>query len=166
VRVSILVVGAEGDVGAALVSTLVDQGDEVRVVEDNGEAGLRWRSMGAYVAAGAASDPDFVERAAQGVQTVVVFGDRAAGDVAAILPAVTAAFVERIVWYGDRATAQTSLEACGLDYVLIHPPSGFRLRRRIAPEAVVRAIDAADGLPGRPRLTLELGSAEARAVLG
>jgi uncharacterized protein YbjT (DUF2867 family) len=69
---AVLLVDVTGDLASLLVSRLVSLSDDVRVVEDDPDAGRKWRRLGAHIARGDSTDADLIERAAQGVRTVVV----------------------------------------------------------------------------------------------
>jgi len=161
--------------GEALITRLVRQGDEVRVVEDDPTLAERWTSAGAYVARGRASDPDLVERAAQGARSVVVM-DRRGDDLAAVVRAAVegaslASPGMRLIVCGrdlDDVVLETVRRSV-LEHVVVRTgPVGDRrlLRSRTPSEKVIEAIDACDDLPGHPRLELDLGDERAWADLG
>ena len=160
---SILLVGADGDVGEAVVARLVQQGDEVRVIETDERASDRWRALGAHVARGAADDADLVERAAQNVRTVVVLGEI---DVRPVVQGAAAAGVDRLVLTRPAGDA-TDVADCGLDYVVLVVPRTRLVRRRaVAAGALAEAIDAADDLAGNPKIVVDLGTDRGRSDLG
>ena len=159
----------------ALITRLLRQGDEVRVVEHDRTLAERWVSSGAHVAPGRASDPDLVERAAQGARSVVVM-DRRGEDLAAV--------VRSAVEGAKLASRDMRLIVCArdvdgevldivrrslLEHVVIQTGSvGDRrlLRSRTPSEKVFEAIDAGDDLPGHPRLELDLDNDQAWRELG
>lgn len=163
---SVLLVGAAGELAEVLIARLVEQGDEVRVVEDDDGRGSKWRALGAYVARGTPDDFDLIERAAQNVRTLVVLGRP---DLGPILSGATAASVERIVCAGARSESDVAaLGEAKLDYVILETPGRSRWRRGsgVSSGAIAEAIDAADDLAGHPRLVLDLGDTGAWPALG
>ena len=157
---TIVVLGASGELGAAVVNRLLEAGDDVGVIEPSPERAELWRRAGAHVAPGSSSDADLIERAAQDARTLVVLGaDR---DVLnAAVEGARFAGVERIVvtWRRSNPESIALLRASGLDYVVLE--TALRLLGATSPEDVGRAVDAADDLPGRPRLELSLRSTKA-----
>ena len=157
---TIVVVGVSGKVGAAVVNRLLEAGDDVGVIEPSPQRAEGWRRAGAHVARGSSSDADLIERAAQNARTLVVLGaDQEV--VSAAVEGARLAGVERIVATGARfEPALTALlRSSGLDYVVLE--TGRRLLGDASPADVGRAVDAADDLPGRPRLELSLKTTEA-----
>lgn len=160
---SVLLIGAEGDVGESVVTRLVEQGDEVRVIEPDPGAAGGWRSLGAYVAAGSPDDADLVERAAQDVRTIVVLSDV---ELDAVIRGARAARVGRLV-VCTASGERHDLDASDVEYVvLIVPKARFGRRTAVSPAALAEAIDAADDLAGRPRMLVDLGDASGWARLG
>ncbi|MDQ3939785.1 MAG: NAD(P)H-binding protein [Actinomycetota bacterium] len=154
---SVLLIGAGGELGHAIARRLLSQGDEVRAIENERDAGSRLRDIGVHVARGRELDSDLVERAAQNVRTVVAI-DAPGSLMAEVIDGARAASVERVVACGklDR-TAVDLLRDSELDYVVLRSgPKGI-LRRGVEPTAIAAAVDAADDLAGRPRLDLDLG---------
>lgn len=150
---SVLLVGLAPEVTAALIDRLVGQDDEVRVVEPDERNAEQWRAAGAFVALGS-PDEDLVERAAQGVRTVIV-GDDVTGDKE-VLHGAARARVERIVVFGHKIDPDT-LEP---DFVVLRPPRRRLLKGpELSPSDAARAIDAAEDLAGEPQLVLDLGTA-------
>ena len=156
---TIVVLGASGELGAAVVNRLLEAGDDVGVIEPSPERAELWRRAGALVAPGSSSDADLIERAAQAARTLVVLG----ADQEVLNAAVEGARfagVGRIIVTGPRSKPESIalLRASGLDYVVL--VTGRRLLGAASPADVGRAVDAADDLPGRPRLELSLRRAE------
>ena len=163
---SVLLVGAEGTFRTAIASRLLEQGDEVRAIENDPRAAARLKDMGVRVARGRELDPDLVERAAQNVRTVVLVHpeDPTIPDV---IEGSRFARVDRLVLCGGDARARESIRASGLDHVVLR--MGARrgiLKRKIADESVAEAVDAADDLAGNPRLDLDLSQEDAWRELG
>jgi hypothetical protein len=170
--VSILLVGIRGEMGDALVSRLIAQDDEVRVIEGDEGSAARWRSLGAHVAAGHGDDADLIERAAQGVRTVVLLDD-GVEIVRSVLEGASAARVGRLVLCCTRPGEDTLavIARAGIDYMVLRVPDARRRpwgRRTpaIRPDLVAEAIDAADDLAGERKLDLDLGEAAAWQALG
>ena len=161
---TVVVLGAAGDVGAAVVAKLLEAGDEVGVVEPSAQEAERWRRAGAHVARGHPSDSDLIERAAQNARTIVVL-EADEELVGAAIEGARLAGVERIVVTSGRARSKVTarLRSSELDYVWLH--TGNRLRAAAHPAQVAMAVDAADDLPGHPRLELALRTAEAWRLL-
>jgi uncharacterized protein YbjT (DUF2867 family) len=156
---TIVVLGASGELGAAVVNQLLEAGDDVGVIEPSLERAELWRRAGALVAPGSSSDADLIERAAQAARTLVVLGADQEVLNAAVEGARSAG-VERIIVTGPRSKPESIalLRASGLDYVVL--VTGRRLLGAASPSDVGRAVDAADDLPGRPRLELSLRRTE------
>ena len=157
---SVVVLGASGELGAAVVNRLLEAGDDVGVIEPSPQRAEGWRRAGAHVARGSSSDADLIERAAQNARTLVVLGaDQEV--VSAAVEGARLAGVERIVATGARFEPELTalLRSSGLDYVVLE--TGRRLLGAASPADVGRAVDAADDLPGRPRLELSLKTTEA-----
>lgn len=157
---SVVVLGASGELGAAVVNRLLEAGDDVGVIEPSPERAEGWRRTGAHVARGSSSDADLIERAAQNARTIVVL-DADQEVLSAAVEGARLAGVERIVATGARFEPEliALLRSSGLDYVVLE--TGRRLLGAASPVEVGRAVDAADDLPGRPRLELSLRTAEA-----
>lgn len=159
---SILLAGVPGTLAVKLIQRLVDQGDEVRILLERGATPDVWRDLGAHVAFGSASDEDLVWRAATGVRTGVV-GDLL--DVDGALPAFAAgaqrAGMERLVLCTPQPppAAVAMLAETDLQYVVLtsaKKPLVGRAKTRVPASKLAEAIDAADDLPGRLRLELDL----------
>ena len=162
---SILFVGLGEQLGHRVITRLLGQGDEVRVIEEVPDAIARLKEIGAFVARGVPDDPDLVERAAQNVRTIVVTGAFESLDAA--LDGARSAGVDRVVVCHpapDKGLLET-VRASGLDYVII---SFGRREPRAASEldALAEAIDAADDLSGAPRLEVDLRRPETLLALG
>jgi Trk K+ transport system NAD-binding subunit len=160
---SVLVVGAAGEVGEAVVARLIEQGDEVRVIEPDGAAAEHWRALGAHVAAGDPADADLVERAAQNARTIVALADT---DIEPLVQGAIAARVERVVLcvhdHGPHVVAGSDL-----DFVaLVVPRTRFARRAAVSPQALAEAVDAADDMAGNPRMFVNLGDAAGWRALG
>ena len=160
---SILVIGTEAPEAEAVITRLVGQGDEVRVIEPDERAGQRWRALGAHVARGQADDPDLVERAAQNVRTVVLLSGAELGP---ILPPARAAGVGRVVACVADA-GELDLEGEGMDFVLLlRSTRRWPRRSAVGPVVLAEAIDAADDLPGNPRMIVDLDDVSQWGRLG
>ena len=175
---SVLLVGLPARVARRLVDHLVAQGDEVRIVEQDQRAAEEWKARGAHPARGAATDADLIERAAQGVRTVIVGDARGAGGPAVVNAAVAGAKLAAARGEGVRLVllaahpprdAVEAVRASGMDYVVLWTTASSQLwppsaRRRL--DDVVAALDAADDLSGNPRLELDLRDTGSWRVLG
>jgi hypothetical protein len=157
--VSILLVAPPMELGRILIERLVAQDDAVRIIEPRAERAPEWRALGAHVAAGEL-DADLVERAAQNVRTVVVFET---DQLPVVVEGAENAGVTRIVvcTYRARDPILGRLNESKLDFIVL--ATGRSRRRHLG--LVAEAIDAADDLPGSPRLILEVRSADARSLL-
>ena len=165
---SILLVALDEDLMPALIRRLIEQGDEVRVLDDV-ELSDRWRSLGAHVASGPQWDADLIERAAQNVRTIVV-GDRHDREPADLMEALVEGGVlaspdMRLVVVGDVVPkALTSLRDSKIEYVILGSVKRRGLlgrRTRVPPERLAEAVDAADDLAGDPRMELDLSDESA-----
>jgi Trk K+ transport system NAD-binding subunit len=168
---SILLIRAGGPIGETVARRLRAEGDEVRVVEPAEEPAEAWRELGVKVAPGRDDDADLIERAAQGVRTVVVFDGESgpAGDVIEeVVAGIAAAGVERVIVCARRPDQMVvdAVRTSGLDYVVLTVGRGLLSRKRVSDEDVAEAIDAADDLAGSPRLELDLTTRESWAALG
>ena len=173
---SLVLVEAQGALGAAVVARLVSQGDEVRVVTDDADGGAKWRSLGAHVARGSSVDDDLIERAAQNARSIVVF-DRAGnglGEVAkAVLEGARRAHVGRVLVVCRAASGEVfdAVTSSLLDHVVLitgGDGGARRLLRRNAgasDDLVAEAVDAADDLAGEPRLVIDMTKPEGLAAL-
>lgn len=156
---SVLLVAPPEDLGRILVERLLGQDDDVRVIEPLSDRKASWRELGAHVAGGEIS-ADLVERAGQNVRTVVIFGST---EPTEILEGARNARVDRVVLCAGKPDPATleGIEGSDLDYVIL--VTGRLRRRNLA--AVAAAIDAADDLPGGPRMVVDLRSRAARNQL-
>jgi Trk K+ transport system NAD-binding subunit len=165
---SVLLVGATGELGAEVVARLVGQGDDVRVVEPDADEAAMFKELGAFVARGDPHDDDLLERAATNVRTVVAFatGSRATQVVDAVARVARTGSVDRLVLYASKGAPEAVRRLGGgaLDFIVLTGPRG--MRRRIGTADIAAAIDAADDLAGSHRLVLDLGDAGAWKVLG
>ena len=171
---AILLVGLEGRLREALVERLLAAGDDVRALAPDADAAARWRALGAHAAVGAAADPDLVERAAQGVRTVVVAlrptraplgrtPSAPEGVLESVVEGARAASPSvRLVVYADALRDEEREAVARVEHVVL-------LARGLRPppaEAVAEAIDAADDLAGQPRVELDLRRSGAWETLG
>lgn len=167
----VLLVGPSGSLGRAVFARLRDQGDEVRVIEDEPAAGEEWKRAGGYVALASEWDDDLIERASYEARTVVVFPrpDRSEAELLeAVVAGARTAAVERIVALRSKPDIPPTLASSGLDYVVLAMGRRSLLRRSNAvPDHIVAAaIDAADDLDGHPHLLVDLTTEGDRRVLG
>lgn len=167
---SVLLIGLDDDVGAAVIEHLVRQGDEVRVVENHPNRASRWRGFGAYVARGDDTDADLVMRAATNCRTIVALGPAAAGErLDAAVDGAGLAGVERVI-IGAPAIADTArarVRRAGLQFVLLTWGKRRPMRGApVAPADIAAAVDAADDLSGEPALDLDLCDRGSWAALG
>jgi NADPH:quinone reductase-like Zn-dependent oxidoreductase len=171
---SVLLVGAAGATGDAVVSRLLDAGDEVRVVATPSEDVERWRSRGAHIALGHPDDDDLIERAAQNTRSIVVFFESAGAPQEMLKAAVmgaTRAGVERLIVVCPAlgTEVEDTFAQTSIDYiVLVTGSSGRRmisLRPSLAAENIALAVDAADDVAGHPRSVLDLRRPEAWRAL-
>ena len=164
---SVMLVGARGEVATALVRRLIAEGDEVRVIEDSPDRSESWRDLGAHVARGEASDEDLLERAGQNVRTIVAF-DPAPDSLDAVLTACGGARIGRVVVCSASVEPhiERRLAASGLEYVYLTTGRVGLLRKRIDDDLVAEAIDAADDIGGEPQMVLELKDEKAWERLG
>lgn len=159
---AVLLVASDEPVADVLVGRLIAAGDQVRVIEPRADRTDRWKALGAYVAPGDPADEDFVERAAGGARTVVLFDGSAAPE---LLAAAKLAGVGRVIVYGRRLGGRVEevVAGSGLDFVIL---SGDRRGfRKLPAGAIAAAIDAADDLAGNPRLRLDLAQKTAWEAL-
>ena len=166
---SVVLIGPSGSLGRAVLSRLMDQGDDIRVIEDDPTAADGWKAMGAHVAQAPEWDADLIERASFGARTLVVFEDaRGAAVVAEAVRAAGPAGVDRIVLVVGQPQMPPELEFSELSYVVIARGRRSRLKRASVAddELVARAVDAADDLAGRPRLVVDLTDDSSLASLG
>jgi NADPH:quinone reductase-like Zn-dependent oxidoreductase len=172
---AVLLVGAAGAVADAVVSRLLNEGDEVRIVAIPSEEAERWRALGAHIARGDPEDPDLIERAAQNARSIVAFGnDAGSHDVLdAAIEGGLGARVGRLIVCCTAApgrkvrdrVSRASLEHIVLITGAIRRGSAILRSRKVTIADVARAVDAADDLAGRPRLVLDLRRPEAWRAL-
>ncbi len=166
---SVLLIGWEGDEGAAAIRRLRSQGDQVQVVEPDRFAAQMWRDLGAFVAAGDPTDPDLVERAAYETRTLALFDRGRPGVATAIIEGVRIAGAVRLVLFtGDpNGEAATAFSSSGMSHVIVVLPKRSLLgRARIEPARVAEVLDAADDLAGEPGLSVDLSTDEGWEALG
>ena len=171
---SILLIGLSEELTEELVKRLINEGDEVRVLEDSDDKAESWRMLGAHIAHGSIWDADLIERAAQNVRTIVV-GEHHTHDATELMEEVVtgggfASKDMRIVLVGQdlQAPAFRRVRESPLAYVALGVATKRSLlgrRRAPAPAILAEAIDAADDLAGEPRLELDLGDEHAWAEL-
>lgn len=168
---AVLLIGIEHELGTVLINRLLAQDDEVRILEESPAAATYWKSLGAHVAAGPEWDADLIERAAQNVRTIVV-GPAHHRTPSTLIEAVItggghATPGMRVVVFGAAIGIEVvdALRSSVLDYVVLRLPRRGLLTRKVAPDALAEAIDAADDLAGSPRLELDLSDASAWEVL-
>ncbi|MDQ3916621.1 MAG: hypothetical protein M3323_15030 [Actinomycetota bacterium] len=150
---SVLLAGLDPGLVAALTRRLVAEGDQVRMI---GPRGAGETPPEAHVAAGELADEDLVERACQGVRTIVL-GDGARSEAPAALAAAARVGVDRAVLVG---LPIPDLPASMSWIALVLPRRRLGLGTRLSPAAVAEAVDAADDLAGQPRLVADLGTDE------
>lgn len=158
---SILLVDPPTDVGAEVVTRLVRQGDEVRVIEHDPARASLWTRLGAHVARGDPTDGDLIERAATNCRTVVTFTDDTEG-LAVAAHAARAARVERMI-----AVVQTMREITpDIEVIQLVARARSLFRKSIAPAALAAAIDAADDVLQVPATALDLADVDSWRALG
>lgn len=157
---AVLVITGGSDLDVPVVSRLLNEGDEVRVLEATTARRDEWRAMGAFFAGGEADDPDLVERAAQNARTIVVLAGRVTDEVIAIvLEAGLNAGVDRLVCCAEAiaGSVKEAVRASRISHVLIETGRPRLLRRKEASsERAAEAVDAADDLAGDPRIEVDL----------
>jgi hypothetical protein len=176
--VSVLLVNPTEDLGSALVSRLITEDDEVRVVANDPDVVRKWTRLGAHVARGEPHDADLIERAAQNVRTIVVLEDATAllgkiVEAAAHGGRLASEEMRLVVCLENRdAAVEQIVHESDLDYVLLRIGTSaarfvpFVGRKGARIPALVEAIDAADDLAGNPRLDLDLTTIEGWEALG
>jgi uncharacterized protein YbjT (DUF2867 family) len=163
--VSVLLIGAAGDLPAAVADRLIAQGDEVRTIATD-PALENLATLGVRIARGPYLDADLVERSAQNVRTIVLF--EADDEVLeAIIEGAAAAGVDRVVLCSSsiEEPVRERLRASGLEYVVLQAPRKGRFRKGVPDEALAEAVDAADDMAGRLRLELNLNERDAWQTL-
>ena len=158
---SLLLIDPPADVGEEVVTRLVRQGDEVRVLERNPTRASLWTRLGAHVARGDPADDDLIERAATNCRTLVTFTDDDARLEAAAQGA-RAARVERMIAVVEKAREVPA----DVEVIVIVARSKGLLRKPTPPGAVAAAVDAADDLAHVPSKLLDLSDREAWTALG
>lgn len=162
---SVLLVGAAGDLPAVVADRLIAQGDEVRTIATD-PALENLGSLGVRIARGPYLDADLVERSAQNVRTIVLF-DADDEVMEAVIEGAHAARVERVVLCSGAITepGRRRLRGSGLDYVVLQVPRKGRFRKGVPDKAVAEAVDAADDMAGPLRLELDLNQSDAWQTL-
>ena len=162
---SVLLIGNGGELAALVADRMLAQGDEVRAIATEGDLETL-ASRGVHIARGPFFDADLVERAAQNVRTIVLFGttEEVATDV---IEGARAARVDRIVQCSTMipGSIRKALRASGLEYVVLQMPRKGRFRKGVPDDAIAEAIDAADDLDGRLRLELDLNERDSWETL-
>jgi hypothetical protein len=156
-----------------LISRLVAQEDEVRVVEDEPERAAVWRELGAYVALGEWEE-DLIERAAQNARTMVIFDTAPSLEPWLIEQLVTGARlagVDRVVLCTPKAGwgEGPPLERSTLEYIVLETGKQrglFGRRGPVSPEHLAVAIDAADDVAGEFHTVLDLTKEKSWRTLG
>ena len=154
---SILIVGGGIQLTTALIEVLLEQGDEVRVVENDPELIARWRSLGAKPARGAVDDADLITRAAEGTRSLVLcdesFNLATMPEIETYLPSDT-----RLIFVFERSDPVVELAPGRQHVILRHLAKRSRLsvRRGLGYDAIARLVDAADDMAGEPRLVADL----------
>lgn len=168
---SILIVEPDDSLGPVLVTRLISEGDEVRVLIQDRAGTPRWQALGAFVAIGDALDADLVERACQNVRTLVVVfpgRKRSASLLHVLLAGAGAAGTGRVVVCTADPPAEvvTVLEASELDYVILNAGRrGFLPKRGPDMDTLAAAVSAADDLVNHPRMVVDLTRPEGWAAL-
>ena len=164
---SVLLLGASGELGEAIVRKLLDQGDEVRAIENEPSSAASLRDLGVHIARGREIDSDLIERAGQNARTLIVIDPEDAVVTEAIEAARNAA-IERLIVCGQVGREIVEVvRSSGLQYViLLGTERGRLLRRSVPAAAVAEAVDAADDLAGEPHLELDLTRGSAWKELG
>jgi hypothetical protein len=157
--------------GRAVFDRLAGQGDEIRVIDDDPAAADAWKRRGGFAALASEWDADLIERAAYGARTIVVFpatGRDTGRLLEAVVEAAGPAQLDRIILIGNDDGARHVLESNDIDHVVLAPGKASLLRRspRIEDARIAEAVDAADDLPGSPRLFLDLTRADSWELLG
>lgn len=151
---SVLLAGLGSELTRAVTRRLVDQDDQVRAIARPGDDPA---PPEVHVATGELTDEDLVERACQGVRTIVL-GAVGDDERAAALGAAALAGVDRAVFVGGSAEGVPG----SMSWVSLTLPRPRLLGRgrRLSPDAIAEAVDAADDLAGEPRLAADLGTEE------
>lgn len=167
----VVLLGPTERLGRAVFDRLAGQGDEIRVLEDHPLAADAWEERGGFVALAGEWDADLIERASYGARTIVVF-ERNRGELPAVLEAVIKAAgpagVDRLILLTGSVDVPPVLEAAGIDYVVLATgKQTLFTRSRLVPEQIVaEAVDAADDLPGSPRLAVDLTDRSSWSSIG
>lgn len=152
----VIVVGADTDLGAAIVDALLPQAAELRAFVSDVRAAQRLKARGVKVAIGDVSDDTHVGGAALDTFCAILVADAAAderersfasspGEVAsAWAAALDAAGTKRAIWVGDAATETETLRSAMGEFSLVE------VRDRAVEDIVAEtvAIESAGELPG------------------
>lgn len=144
-----------------MVTRLVRQGDEVRVLERNPSRGSLWTRLGAHVARGDPTDGDLIERAATNCRTIVTFTDDD-DRLETAAHAARAARVERMIAVVQKIREITA----DIEVIQLMTRARGLFRKPIPPAAVAAAIDAADDVAQVPTLPLDLNETASWKALG
>lgn len=156
---SVLLAGLDAELAATVAERLLAQGDQVRVIAPAGDPAPY---TGAHVALGDPGDEDLVERATQGVRTIVL-GPLPPETRGAALAAAARAGVGRAVLLGGRVEDVPPAMSCVV--ISVRGPRLLGRRRSPGADDLAEAIDAADDLAGQPRLTVDVATEEGRRAL-
>lgn len=164
---SVVLVWPPPSLGRALVTTLLKEGDEVRVIVPPTE-GDDYRALGAYVATGDPFDPDLVERACQGARTIVFAdtGGSFSGTFEPALEGARRAGVGRAIVSTARPNRRVSEVLANDPGDYVHLLSARGVFRKTSDEALAAAVNAADDLSGVPRTIVDLSTEEGWRALG
>ncbi|MDQ3646042.1 MAG: hypothetical protein M3345_03805 [Actinomycetota bacterium] len=170
---SVLLIGLDPPVCAALIDRLIDQDDEVGVVEDDPQLTALWRETRAHVAQGDPADLDLIQRAATHARTIIV-GERVqAGPQRVAETAMQAALRggldARVVVLASASGRAPRLHPEGVEVlVLTYRKMGLDrlLSRTPSPSKLAEALDAADDIAELPGDHLDLGERSSWEALG
>lgn len=169
---SVLLAGLGDEVTRSVVTRLLAQDDEVRIVLGDPGDRERWRALGVHVAVGDLTDDDFVWRACTNARTVVA-GEHAPVDTRAVREVLAGLLTKTdadrlvVVGAGEPDELVGGARSAGIDHVVLRFCRRGLLGHRdvVAPDDLATAIDAADDLAGHPRLDLDLSDADAWSAL-
>lgn len=157
---SVVLIGPSGSLGRAVLSRLMDQGDDIRVIEDDPAAAQDWKAMGAHVALAREWDADLIERACFGARTMVIFERKNNDDelLSEALRAREPTGVDRLILVRPKPTTPAALARADTDHVVLGTGGGGILKRKssASDDLVADAVNAADDIEGHPRLVVDL----------